>query len=185
MIRVLHLLDAGPDYQTEPGARQLAGDVSGTFAVETRTIGIGGTYSTPFAALLHLRRNREIDSFVVIHAWGGRALTLAALASRRPIVFSPDRFPRARNVRWVRSVAGARDVHVVTPTDTMRRAFVTRGFPIARCHLIRPGVDFALVKRRRDEALRARLGFATGDYVMLAAGESTRASAHALSVWAA
>jgi glycosyltransferase involved in cell wall biosynthesis len=67
----------------------------------------------------------------------------------------------------------------------MRRAYVTRGIPIERCHLIRPGVDFAQVKRRRDDALRARLGFAPDDYVMLAAGESVRAGAHALSVWAA
>src|SRR5688572_7097924 len=76
MIRVLHLLDAGPDYQTETGARQLAGDTSGTSAVEARTIGRGGTYANPFVALLHLRRNREIDRFDLVHAWGGRALTV-------------------------------------------------------------------------------------------------------------
>jgi glycosyltransferase involved in cell wall biosynthesis len=186
MVRVLCLLDAGPDYQTETGVRQLAArDASGAVQVETRTIGRGGTYSTAFSALLHLRLDRAIDRFDVVHAWGGRALLVAALASARPIVFSPDRFPTPRTARWMRSVMAVRDLHVVAATDTARRALVTRGVPVERCHLIRPAVDFAQVKRRRDDALRARLGFARDDYVILACGESTRDSAHALAVWAA
>ncbi len=185
MVRVLHLLDARPDYQTETGARQLSRDTSGSFHVDTRTIGTGGTYSTPFSALLHLRRDRAADAFDVVHAWGGRALAVAAVASDRPIVFSPDRFPTERTVRWMRAVMSARDVHVVAPTDTTRRAFVTRGVPIERCHLVRPGVEFGQINRRRDARLRERLGFAPDDFVMLAAGESTRAGAHGLAVWAA
>ena len=56
--------------------------------------------------------------------------------------------------------------------------------PIDRCHLIHPGVDFSRVRRRRDPALRQALGLADGDYVLLAAGESTRAAAHDQAVWA-
>ena len=185
MIRVLHLLDVAADHETETAARQLARDASKTFTVDARTIGRGGTYSTVLSALLRLRRGREVDRFDVIHAFGARAMTVATVATPRPIVFSPNRFPGARDVRWLRAVAAVRDVHVVAPTEMMRRALVTRGLPFERCHLIRPGVDFAQVKRRRDEALRGALGFAPDDYVILAPGESTRAAAHSLAVWAA
>jgi glycosyltransferase involved in cell wall biosynthesis len=185
MVRVLHLLDVAAGYETEAAARQLAGDASGTFEVDTRTIGRGGTYSTSFSALVRLRRGREIDAYDVVHAFGARAMAVASVTSRRPIAYSPDRFPRAGDARWLRAVADARDLHVVAPTETMRRAQVTRGLPIERCHLIRPGVDFSLIKRRRDDALRAKLGFAPDDFVILAPGESTRAPAHSLAVWAA
>ena len=185
MIRVLHLLDVAAGYETETAAQQLARDASGTFTVEARTIGRGGTYSTSFSALLRLRRGRAVDGFDLVHAFGARAMAVASVASRRPIVYSPDRFPRAGDVRWLRAVASVRDVHVVAPTETMRRALVTRGLPFERSHLVRPGVDCSHIKRRRDDALRAKLGFAPDDYVILAPGESTRAAAHSLAVWAA
>jgi glycosyltransferase involved in cell wall biosynthesis len=78
-----------------------------------------------------------------------------------------------------------REVHVVTPSDTMRRAFVTRGVPVQRCHLIRPGVEFSKINRRRDPAFRMKLGIGADDYVLLASGESTREANHGLAVWAA
>src|SRR5262249_52849840 len=52
------------------------------------------------------------------------------------------------------------------------------GVPIERCHLIRPGVDFAKVKQRKDGELRTKLGFGSQDYVVLALGESIRAANH-------
>ena len=182
MIRVLHLLEQYPDYQTETGATQLRRDRSASFGVTTRTIGLHGDWPNAAAAILWLRQHHEpID---LVHTWGERALSVAALGTASPIVYSPTRFPNRRATRWLRAVMGVRDVNVVCPTDTMRRAFVERGVPIAQCHLIRPGVDFAKIKRRRDPALRRALGFAEDDYVMLAAGESTRAAAHDRAVWA-
>ena len=185
MVRVLHLLDVAAGYETETAARQLAHDASGTFEVDARTIGRGGTYSSGFAALVRLRRGREMERYDVVHAFGARAMAVASVTSSRPIVYSPDGFPGPRDVRWLRAIAGARNLHVVAPTETVRRALVMRGLPIERCHLIRPGVDFSLIKRRRDEARRAKLGFAPDDFVILAPGDSTRAAAHSLAVWAA
>jgi glycosyltransferase involved in cell wall biosynthesis len=79
-----------------------------------------------------------------------------------------------------------RRVEVVAPTTTLRRAIVQRGVPIERCHLIRPGVEFARIRaRKRDRDLRARLGLSDDDFVFLAAGESTRAASHVEAVWAA
>jgi glycosyltransferase involved in cell wall biosynthesis len=80
---------------------------------------------------------------------------------------------------------GHRDIQVVCSSATQRRTMVERGVPPARCHLVRPGVDFAKVRRRRDPELRRKLGFAESDCVLLAPGESTRAAAHEHAVWAA
>lgn len=183
MIRVLHLLDVEPDYQSETGARQLAGDTSGTFQAQLRRLGRGGDDSTLLRAILSLRR--ESGGFDLVHAWGQRALTVAALAARTPIVYSPDPSPTRHAIRFARAVMGVRDIHIIAPTDTIRRAYVTRGVLIERCHLIRPGVEFARINRRRDPELRKALGFDPDDFVLLACGESTRESAHSLAVWAA
>jgi glycosyltransferase involved in cell wall biosynthesis len=67
----------------------------------------------------------------------------------------------------------------------MHRQAVESGIPLNRCQLIRPGVEFALVKGRRDPNLRRALGFADGDRVIFCPGESTPAAAHYLAPWVA
>ncbi len=106
------------------------------------------------------------------------------VAGVRPLLFTPADFLGRRGVGWLRAVMSCRDVQVVCPTATQRRACVEHGVPIDRCHLIHPGVDFSRVRRRRDPALRQALGLTDADYVLLAAGESTRTAAHAQAVWA-
>jgi glycosyltransferase involved in cell wall biosynthesis len=107
------------------------------------------------------------------------------MAWTKPIVYSPLPETRRRDVSWTRAVMGYRHIEVVCPTATLRRVHVERGVSLERCHLIRPGVEFGKVRRRRDTALRAKLGFAETDHVLLAAGESTRAAAHTDAAWAA
>jgi glycosyltransferase involved in cell wall biosynthesis len=87
-------------------------------------------------------------------------------------------------MQWLRAIISYRRVEIVCPTSTLHRKLVERGVPLERCHLIRPGVEFARVKRRRDPALREQLGFSDGDYVFLAVGESTRSAAHRDAIWA-
>ena len=174
MPRVLHLTDERPDYQTRRGVGALA---SGQGA-NVEAIG-----SFP-AAVRDLRAAARERRFDVVHAWGTRALAAAVLGASGPIVFSPAAFPAARTVGWLRAAMAYRDVHVVCPSATQRRVCVERGLPLERCHLIRPGVDFARVRRRRDPDLRRRLGFSETDHVVLAPGESTRPAAHEHAVWA-
>jgi glycosyltransferase involved in cell wall biosynthesis len=181
--RVLHLIEKCPDYQSETGAGQIQNDRGGAFEIVTRTLGRGGDYSTAPRAVMWLRRQRLDAQF--IHAWGERALAVAVLSCSHRIVYSPVRFPTRRAIRWLRAAMTARRIDIVCPTDTMRRAFVTRGVPIERCHLIRPGVDFSKIRRRRDPRLRRALGLADDDFVLLAPGDSTRAAGHDLSAWAA
>ena len=173
MTRVLHLLPVDPDFQTARSVSALQTEPDHASRVVRRLPN----------AVAEIRKGHPFRADVV-HAWGMKSLTTAVLGARSPVVYSPTSFPTARGAGWLRAVMAYRDVHAVCSTATQRRVLVERGVPIGRCHLIRPGVDFARVRRRRDPELRRRLGFSESDYVVLAAGESTRPSAHGTAVWA-
>lgn len=182
MVRVLQLLDHDAEFESRRGSEGLSRTLGADFEVQTRTIGLGGNYRDLATAAAMLRRERA--PFDLVHTWGGRALTAAALGTKRPIVFSPLPETRLKTIQWLRAVMSYRDVQVIAPTMTLRRRLVERGVPIDRCHLIRAGVEFARVRGRRDLELRRQLGFADDDRVYLAAGESTRAASHPHAVWA-
>jgi glycosyltransferase involved in cell wall biosynthesis len=183
MVRILHLSPTSADCQTEMGIAQLSRRDSGEVTAEIRRIGYGGDFATATAAVIALWRHGAGAD--VIHAWGEASLFVAALAAKQPVLYSPTEFPRQQAIRRLRAIMDYLNVQVVCPTDTMRRAFVEHGVPIQRCHLIRPGVDFARVNRRRDPALRAALGFGEDDQILLAVGESTRETDHPRAAWAA
>lgn len=174
MTPVVHLAQPQWDFQT----RRAIAALSGGADARVRFVGRAIVVPDPL---------RGPDTFQpqVVHAWGMRALVAAALRSRRRVVFSPTEFPSTRTVRWLRAVMGYRHVEVVCSTATQRRTLVEKGIPLDRCHLIRPGVDFSRVRRRRDTELRKRLGFTDDDHVVFAPGESTRAAAHEDAAWAA
>src|SRR5687768_6057206 len=166
MPRLLLVHDRHADFQTGRAAGAVARGAGDGFDVRTRTIGPGGDYGNVPSAAIRLRG--EAAGTDVVHAWGVGALAAVALAPFRHVVFTPTTFPTRRQVGWVRAVMNYRDVHLVCPTSTMRRALVERGVPLERCHLIRPGVDFGRVRRRRAGAgLRAALGFEEKDSVLL------------------
>ncbi|HWE96798.1 MAG TPA: glycosyltransferase [Tepidisphaeraceae bacterium] len=182
MIRVLHLLGREAEFQTARGSAALARGVGDGFSFHSHTLGAGGDDRNPLSAFITLRRGAD-EKFDLVHAWDAASLAASALAGVAPIVYTPCRFPTRRSVGWLRAVMGYRDVQVICSSATQHRAYVERGIPVERCHLIRPGVDFSLVKRRRDASLRAAMGFGEDDVVILAAGESTRAAGHRLAVW--
>jgi glycosyltransferase involved in cell wall biosynthesis len=178
MTRVLHLLDENADFQTERAVELLMRGQAGSAVAG---FGRGREFATPIRAALNLRGHSA--GFDLVHAWGPRAFTLGAIFGGKRMVYSPLRYS-AREAGWIRAVMSGREVHLVCPTDTMRRGFVQRGIPIERCHLIRPGVDFARINRRRDDALRQRLGFAASDFIILGSGESIRGANHHLTLLA-
>jgi glycosyltransferase involved in cell wall biosynthesis len=180
MIRVLHLLDPCPDFQTRRTHDSLRHEIGADFRIDTRTLGRGGDYRNLPTAIARLRRE-PVD---LIHAWGMTALAAAVMAGCPRVLFNPDRFAGPRTLRWVRAVLGNRNAQMICSSATQRRVAVEHGVPLQRCHLIRPGVEFSRIHRRRDDALRAALGLKPDDFVMLAPGESTRAAAHDEAVWA-
>ncbi len=178
MIRALHLIDSSADSQSQTAAMQLQTQLGQGFEMQARAIhSWGGVASN----VLKLRREKL--PFDLIHAFGPRSLAVAVMSGKR-ILYSPAEFPSRKSIGWIRAAMPYRDLHIVCPTDTMRRAFVERGVAIERCHLIRPSVAFSKINRRRDDVLRASLGFSEEDHVILLAGESTRAAAHHLGTWA-
>jgi glycosyltransferase involved in cell wall biosynthesis len=181
MIRLLHVHDCDADFQTTRALEQLRRGLAAEFEMRARTIGAGGDFrNTPSAALALRGDARACD---VLHAWGMRALSAVALGAFRNVLFTPTEFPTRRQARWLRAIMNYRNVNVICPTTTLRRALVEGGVALQRCHLVRPGVDFARVRRRRDPALRAALGFAEDHQVLLGVGESTRPADHRQLVW--
>jgi glycosyltransferase involved in cell wall biosynthesis len=178
MARVLHLLEKNPDYQSQSALDQLLRDGGG----EVRSIGRGGDFSLPWLATWKLRKLS--GGFDLVHAWGGCALAVATIGSAKKIIYSPTEFPDRQSLRWLRAVMSGRDLQVICPTDTMRKTMVENGVPIERCHLIRPGVDFAKVNRRRNDELREKFGFGGEDIVLLSPGESLREANHRAAILA-
>jgi glycosyltransferase involved in cell wall biosynthesis len=112
-------------------------------------------------------------------------LALAAVAGASRLVFSPRPHPSPAAIRWAYAVRAYRDVTVVAPSAGAQRAFLRREVPVERCHVVRPGVDFSKVNRRRDAGLRSALGIGPDDFVILAPGESTIDANHRLATWTA
>ncbi len=160
---------------------QLATALGHDFTTEVRTIGPGGDWSGIVAAARELRKIRGFD---VIHVWGTRPLTAAAMAGRGPLVYSPAPDLQKPGARWLSSIMQYRDVEVVAPSATLRNALLSTGIAPAKCHLIRPGVDFGRIKRRNPR-IRESLGLGKDDLVLLASGESTRSANQRLAAWAA
>ena len=131
---------------------------------------------------LELRRNPK-ERFDVIHAFGPYSLAVALFFGGR-VIYTPSELPRKQTIGWLRAAMNYRNLHVVCPTDLMRRWVVRHGVPIERCHLIRPGVDFAKVKTKKDYELRKVFGFTPEDYVVLPGGETTHRAFHLYAVQA-
>jgi glycosyltransferase involved in cell wall biosynthesis len=182
MTRVLHLVGREPDHQTEHSRAMLLRDAAALGTdVQTRAIGPGGAYPNLFRAVIGLRR--DVGAFDVTHAWDTRALTAAALAGARRIVVDAPTDLRRHDVGRLALVARHRDVAVVCGSAVQRDRLAAAGIPAERLHLVRPAVEVPAAPAGRDADLRRRLRIGADDFVLLAAGESTRPAAHERAVW--
>ncbi len=181
MPRVLHLLGRSADAQTVRLHAAVADRLGAEFPSETAAVGPGGDCRDALAAAAAARRSPA----ELVVAWGLTALAAAAMSGCRRVVFAPDRHLAGRPLRWARALLDWTAGTMVCPTDAQRQAAVRRGVRPDRCVVIRPGADFAAVRRSADarRAARAALGLAPDDFVLLAAGESTAAAGHERVVW--
>jgi glycosyltransferase involved in cell wall biosynthesis len=179
MASVLHLLSFPAEEQTRQIHALLVREIGPGFETEIRTIGNGGTYRNLPTAILNLRREKP----EITYAWGIPALAAAVVSKHPRILFSPDRFAGPRALRWIRPLMERSGVTMICPTFTQQRLAISRGIDAGRCIVIQPGVDFGSVRYCRDLALRAELGFAENDFVLIAPGDSTLATAHEHAVW--
>jgi glycosyltransferase involved in cell wall biosynthesis len=181
MIRVLHLVESQADFQTERAVTQLATFGRDGFETDVKTIGPSGDWPTVIAGS---RAMRKIGGFDLVHAWGSKALTVAVMGGRRPVVYSPAADLQKAGAKWLSAILQYRDVEIVAPSATLRNALLRSGIAPKKVHLIRPGVDFGRIKRRNPQ-IRESLGFGKDDLIILACGESTRGANHILAAWAA
>lgn len=181
MPRFLQLIDTTASYDAISATDQLVARLGSDVTVERRAIGRGGHYRSALQAMQQLRR----EPFDLIHAWSPAALLAAAMAGSARLVFTPPLQRLMRTIHLLRAVMAYRQVEVVVPSATLDRMLIQRGVAPEHCHLIRPGVDFAQVQRRKNPALRQALGLAPDTIVILAVGESTAPAGHDKAAWAA
>jgi glycosyltransferase involved in cell wall biosynthesis len=181
MIRALLLTDVRAPFQAQRSAAQVAAGLGDGFSAALYSIGPGGNSRGIGDAVFRLRRAAREAS--LLHAWGDRALIVAALLGGR-ILYTPHPSPRRRSTSWLRAIMAHRNVQALCPSATLHRLLVENGIEAQRAHLLRPGVDFSRVRRRRAPALRAALGLGEEDRVLLLPGETTRAAGHYESTWA-
>lgn len=180
MIRALHLIDAEANYELASTHAQLARGLGTGFQVRTERV--QENIASFMTTTLELRRNPE-EHFDVIHAFGAYSLGVALFFGEK-VIYTPSEFPRRQTIGWLRAAMNYRNLHVVCPTELMRRAMVQHGIPIDRCHLVRPGVDFSKIKTKKDYALRKSFGFSPEDFVVLPGGETTHRALHLYAVQA-
>lgn len=173
MIRVLHLIDDGAEYQSRRAVADLSARLGDEFSSAVAP-------SRSVATLATRIRRIEHD---VIHAWSLGGLLAAAFVAKKPIVFSPPTDLSRSAHQWVRPAVLRRDVQVACSSAVQQRRMVEAGLPAPRLHVISPGVE-GDQPAARDDALRQALGFKENDFILLAAGESTRAARHEHAVWA-
>lgn len=180
-MRILHILPADADSQTERAVAGLASGLARDADSDIRTIGAGGHWRHVPAAYFGLRC---LASYDVVHAWGVGSLVAAAIGAAGRLVFSATNQPLTRTARWVRAIANYRPVEVVASSATQQHELISRGVEPSRCHLIRPGVDFSRVRRRGSE-LRDALGVTRDDRVLVCPQEAHQGASLRLTTLAA
>jgi glycosyltransferase involved in cell wall biosynthesis len=75
-------------------------------------------------------------------------------------------------------------MQIVCHSSTQRNSYIERGAADEQCRVIRPAIDFSRIRPPNNTRLRTELGFRPDDFVIIAPGESTRATAHRDAVWA-
>ena len=182
--RLLHLIDLHLGFQAERQLESLQRGLKNEFDIEMHQLG-SDTSTLRLPQTVALLRRRLNPGSVLIHAFGNRAMTIAAMAFAGPILYTPaDESPRS-SAKWGRAVNQYRNVHIVCSSGAEQNFYIHGGVHPDRCHLIHPSVDFSRIRKQRDQALRSQFGFTDDDRILLLAGESGTFSGHAEALWAA
>lgn len=179
---ILHLHPVQCDFQTRRSIELLTRSSGAGVSIEVRSVGACGDFRSLTAAARALRSIGN-SRRPTIHAWGPTELIAAAVAGCPRIIFSPQAPPPRKWARWVGVILRRWPIEIVCPTRALCNHFVDLGMPASRCHAIYPAVDTERI--RAIPSLRAELGFADSDIVLLAPGESDRGAAHRNSLWSA
>lgn len=205
MTRLLHLVDSSLGWEQRLAVTQLLHRLpSGEFrqcvaAVDgaaRRRLGPRGRdaplfarrFGLDFLAAPALRRYVDRWRIDLIHAWGTRAAAAAEYAThsrRRPIaltVFDPGL--EKRDVSFIRNTDAPSNRPVICASQTVRRRLAEQGVDVARCAVIRVGVDFSTLNDVRKSTLRRDLGLTSDHTVIVVPEPVTRTGGQSAAFWA-
>ena len=184
MTRICHLFDESAGWEQRVGARQLvdrrtSGDsahlaaaIDGGGAAIARTMTgrverfhrLGGFTPTVAPSVQGFLGRAAVDC---VYAWGLQAALAARAASNRPLVipwYDPE--ISARDIKLLRSLSRPRGFAIACAAESVRRTLVRSGVPADTWVVIRPAVDFALIRRCQDGELRRRLRIDPDEFVV-------------------
>lgn len=184
MTRICHLFDESAGWEQRVGARQLverttsgdsahlAASIDRRGAAIARTMTgrverfhrLGGFTPTVAPSVQGFLRRTAVDC---VYAWGLQAALAARAASNRPLVipwFDPE--ISVRNIKLLRSLSRPKEFAIACACESVRRTLIEGGVPPDTCVVIRPAVDFALIRRCQDGELRRRLRIDPDEFVV-------------------
>lgn len=134
------------------------------------------------------QRKLKLERPDAVIAWSVPACA-AAGAGRQPSLAGVISDPSdARDAsRWLNSIgsrASGRHIELICTNGTVRRRLVETGSVMEATAVIRPGVDFAELRRARETMSRDRLGLPATGRVFLAPSPPSRAGGQFLAAWA-
>jgi glycosyltransferase involved in cell wall biosynthesis/tRNA A-37 threonylcarbamoyl transferase component Bud32 len=194
MVQVLHVIDgttpadmlwqmellAGP----EDAVASLGQPPSARLAWRCRHVVNQPFGSTWLAGLALGGAAGEAD---VLHAWSLRACQAARVAGwlrGRKVLLSLSYAPSGEPMGWIARMIRKGVLEVTVPTEAARQRMLTCGLPERSVHVLPPaarGLEDAAARRQRA---RRQLGLDTGEFVIVAPSEMTRAAGHRMASWA-
>jgi glycosyltransferase involved in cell wall biosynthesis len=190
MTKVVHLIDAATPQDLLEQIRLLAGREDAIVSVGPPPIWPLGrpvkTVHCPMgsAALAAKRLPAVVASADVVHAWSAFAASAAVAAEvlRRPAL-SISCLPAGAELRRLVEWAQCGEVLFTVPTEAARRQFAGSGAPELSVRVLPPAaepIDDAAALRPK---VRAELGVADNQVLMVAPGEMRRGSGHKYAPW--
>lgn len=201
-IRLIHLVD---EHTGEDAARLcslllrklpagevsqqviLMGQVPATLNLseEVRAARVARPRVWPFMSAMPLQRKLRQENPDAVIAWSGFAYAAANAVWTRAMVGVIDDPGEARDSsRWMRAVERA-GLELICTNGTVQRRLIEAGRPLESTGVIRPGVDFAEIRRARESMSRETLGLPASGRIMLTTSPASRRGGQYYAAWAA
>jgi glycosyltransferase involved in cell wall biosynthesis len=190
MTKVVHLIDASTPQDMLEQIRLLAGGAE-------EIVSVGPPPSWPLGrpvkavhcplgspALAARRLPASIAAADVVHAWSLPAASAAISAEpRRRPVLSLSRVPAGGELRRVVEWAQRLDVFLTVPTEVTCRGLLSAGVPSQWVRILPPSAEPIADAAELHPKVRAQLGVADDQVLLVAPGEMTRGSGQKYGPW--
>ena len=204
MTRILHLFDGGADWEQRVAVTQLlerlpdgehlqwlasiSVQVPGPDWFDGRdVVRTPARLGLAFSASPSLRRLMETQRIDLVHAWGTQAAVAASAA--RPdgcglVVGRFDPYVSTAEAKMCRTIGGHERFAFSCSCQRACRRLIECGVPADRCVIIRPGVDFGVIRAaKKDKSIRRDLGLTPKHRVLIAAHPVDRRGGHDRILW--